>query len=269
MSNAIADLDTMGLAAAIARREVSPVQAVEAALVRIEEGARLNAFVTVAADQARAAAQGMMARWQALGDLPALFGVPFTAKDLTPTAGVRTTQGSKLFAEVVPGEDAPAVARLKAAGGILLGKTTTPEFGHKAFTQSPLFGRTLNPWNAAFTCGGSSGGAGVAALMGMAPLALGTDGGGSIRIPAACSGIVGLKPTLGAIPQTQAADLFGTNSFIGPMARTVADVALAWRVLRGVDRMDPLGAAGLAGGGGEGNAGLAGGVSAALRVAGD
>ncbi len=241
MSNAIADLDTVALAAAIARREVSPVQAVEAALARIEECRRLNAFVTVCAEEARAAAQAMMPRWQAAGDLPDLFGVPFTAKDLTPTAGVRTTLGSKLFADMVPKEDAPAVARLKAAGGILLGKTTTPELGHKAFTQSKLFGRTLNPWNADFTCGGSSGGAGVAALMGMAPLALGTDGGGSIRIPAACSGIVGLKPTLGAIPQTQAPDLFGTNSFIGPMARSVADVTLAWRLLRGTDPMDPWG----------------------------
>jgi len=241
MSNAIADLDTIALAASIARREVSPVQAVEAALARIEECRRLNAFVTVAADQARAAASAMMPRWQAPGDLPPMFGVPFTAKDLTPTEGVRTTQGSKLFADVVPTADAPAVARLKAAGGILLGKTTTPELGHKALTQSKLFGRTLNPWNEAFTCGGSSGGAGVAALMGMAPLALGTDGGGSIRIPAACSGIVGLKPTLGAIPQPQAPDLFGTNSVIGPMARTVAEVEFAWRLLRGTDRMDPWG----------------------------
>lgn len=241
MSNTIADLDTIALAAAIARREVSPVQAVEAALARIDECRRLNAFVTVTADQARAAAQALMSRWHASGALPPLFGVPFTAKDLTPTAGVRTTMGSKLFADTVPKEDAPAVARLKAAGGILLGKTTTPELGHKAFTQSKLFGRTLNPWNDAYTCGGSSGGAGVAALMGMAPLALGTDGGGSIRIPAACSGIVGLKPTLGAIPQPQAPDLFGTNSAIGPMARTVAEVEFAWRLLRGTDRMDPWG----------------------------
>ncbi|MCX7378617.1 MAG: amidase family protein [Alphaproteobacteria bacterium] len=241
MSNAIADLDTLALAAAIARREVSPVQAVEAALARIEECQRLNAFVTVTAEQARATAQALMPRWQAPGALPPLFGVPFTAKDLTPTAGVRTTMGSKLFADNVPKEDAPAVARLKSAGGILLGKTTTPELGHKAFTQSKLFGRTLNPWNADYTCGGSSGGAGVAALMGMAPLALGTDGGGSIRIPAACSGIVGLKPTLGAIPQPQSPDLFGTNSFIGPMARTVAEVEFAWTLLRGTDRMDPWG----------------------------
>jgi len=241
MSNSIADLDTVALAAAIATREISPVQAVEAALARIEQGRRLNAFVTVAAEQARAAARAMMPRWQAPGALPPLFGVPFSVKDLTPTAGIRTTQGSQLFADLVPEADALAVARLKAAGGIVIGKTTTPEFGHKGFTQSPLFGRTLNPWNNDFTCGGSSGGAGVAALMGMAPLALGTDGGGSIRIPAACSGIVGLKATLGAIPQTHVPDLFGSNSFIGPMARTVAEVALAWRLLRGPDAMDPYG----------------------------
>jgi aspartyl-tRNA(Asn)/glutamyl-tRNA(Gln) amidotransferase subunit A len=243
MSNAIADLDTVALAAAIAAREVSPVQAVEAALARIEQCRPLNAFITVAADQARAAARALMPRWQAPGALPPLFGVPFTAKDLTATAGIRTTQGSRLFADTVPDADAVAVARLKSAGAILVGKTTTPEFGHKAFTQSPLYGRTLNPWNNAFSCGGSSGGAGVAAIMGMAPLALGTDGGGSIRIPAACSGIVGLKATLGAIPQPQVPDLFGANSFIGPMARTVAEVALAWTLLRGADRMDPYGQA--------------------------
>jgi aspartyl-tRNA(Asn)/glutamyl-tRNA(Gln) amidotransferase subunit A len=141
----------------------------------------------------------------------------------------------------VPEQDAVAVARLKQAGAILIGKTTTPEFGHKALTEAPLFGRTLNPWNEAVTCGGSSGGAAVAALLGMGALALGTDGGGSIRIPAACCGIVGLKATLGAIPHLQAPDLFAANSFIGPMARSVADVALAFNVLRGAERRDPYG----------------------------
>jgi aspartyl-tRNA(Asn)/glutamyl-tRNA(Gln) amidotransferase subunit A len=141
----------------------------------------------------------------------------------------------------VPEQDAVAVARLKQAGAILIGKTTTPEFGHKALTEAPLFGRTLNPWNEAVTCGGSSGGAAVAALLGMGALALGTDGGGSIRIPAACCGIVGLKATLGAIPHLQVPDLFAANSFVGPMARSIADVALAFSVLRGADRRDPYG----------------------------
>ncbi|MCW3475854.1 amidase [Limobrevibacterium gyesilva] len=239
----IADLDTVALADAIRGRRVSPAQAVAAALARIEAGRRYNAFITVCADAARAEAQAMQARWQDGGALPPLFGVPFSVKDLTATAGVRTTQGSRLFADTVPAQDAVAVARLKAAGGILIGKTTTPEFGHKPFTESPLFGRTLNPWDESVTCGGSSGGAAVAALLGMGPLALGSDGGGSIRIPAACCGIVGLKATLGAIPHLQVPDLFGANSYVGPMARSVAEVALAFRILRGADAADPWGQA--------------------------
>jgi aspartyl-tRNA(Asn)/glutamyl-tRNA(Gln) amidotransferase subunit A len=241
--NDIADLDTIALAAAIRARQVSPRQAVEAALARIERGARYNAFITVCADRARDEADNAEQRWRSGEPLPPLFGVPFSAKDLTPTAGVRTTNGSRLFADAVPTEDAVAVARLKAAGAILIGKTTTPEFGHKPFTEAPLFGRTLNPWNAGVTCGGSSGGAAVAVLTGMAPLALGTDGGGSIRIPASCCGVVGLKATLGAIPHLQVADPFAANSFIGLMARSVAEVALAFRVLRGPDAADPWGQA--------------------------
>ena len=237
----IADLDTGALATAIRAREISPSQAVDAALSRIDEGAHYNAFITVCAETARAEAARLDAQWRSDAILPPLFGVPFSAKDLTATAGVRTTQGSKLFADTVPTQDAVAVARMKSAGAILIGKTTTPEFGHKPFTDSPLFGQTLNPWNEAHTCGGSSGGAAVAALLGMGPIALGTDGGGSIRIPAACCGIVGLKATLGAIPHLQVPDLFGANSYVGPMARTVADVTLAWSVLRGPDRNDPYG----------------------------
>ena len=238
-----ADLDTISLAAAIRARHVSPREAVEAVLARIAAHARLNAFMTICAERARAEAVAAEARLAAGGELPPLLGVPFTVKDLTLTEGVRTTFGSRLFADFVPDADAVAVARLRAAGAILVGKTTTPAFGHKPFTEGDLFGRTLHPIDPEVTCGGSSGGAAVAVRMGMAPLALGSDGGGSIRIPAACCGVVGLKPTLGAIPQLQAPDLFGANSYVGPMARRVAEVALAWRILRGPDAADPYGQA--------------------------
>lgn len=242
----IADLSAVELAAAISRGDATPLEAVDAALARIKCHARYNAFITVTAEQSRDAARTAMQQRRAGASLPKLFGVPFSAKDLIATAGIRTTSGSRLFAETVPQQDAVSITRMKLAGAILIGKTTTPEFGHKPFTESPLFGRTLNPWNESVTCGGSSGGAAVAALLGMGPLALGTDGGGSIRIPAACCGIVGLKATLGAVPHLQVPDLFAANSFVGPMARSVADVALGFDVLRGADSRDPYGQSPLA-----------------------
>jgi aspartyl-tRNA(Asn)/glutamyl-tRNA(Gln) amidotransferase subunit A len=234
-------MDAVTLAAAIRQRRVSPVEAVSAALDRIAARTDLNAFITVTADSALAAAreaERAVRRGDALGPL---HGVPYSVKDLTLTAGVRTTMGSAIFEHFVPREDAMAVARAKAAGAILIGKTTTPEFGHKQSTDAPLFGRTLNPIDPRYTCGASSGGAAVAVAAGMGPLALGTDGGGSIRIPASCCGIVGMKATLGAIPNLQPADLFGANSYVGPMARNVADTALLYGVLQGADRRDPYG----------------------------
>lgn len=237
----IADLSAVDLAAAIRAKTVSPVEAVEAAFARIDEKAEFNAFMAVCAERARAEAkeaEAKVMRGEALG---ALHGIPFSVKDLTNTEGVATTQGSALFADNIPKADAVAVARARAAGAILIGKTTTPEFGHKPFTEGPFFGRTLNPHSHAHTCGGSSGGAAVAVAAGMGQLALGTDGGGSIRIPAACCGVVGLKATLGAIPNLQAPDLFGANSFVGPMARDVADTALLFEALVGPDRRDPYG----------------------------
>src|SRR5699024_4295899 len=131
--------------------------------------------------------------------------------------------------------------RSKAAGAILIGKTTTPEFGAKQSTDAPLFGQTLNPINPDYTCGASSGGAAVAIATGMGALALGTDGGGSIRIPASCCGIVGLKATLGRIPNLQASDLIGVNSYVGPMTRDIADARLYYEVLQGADARDPWG----------------------------
>lgn len=236
------EMSATELAWSIRGRLLSPVELMEATLTRIEAlQPRLNAFITVTADAAMNAAreaEGAMMTGRMLGPL---HGLPFSVKDLTPTAGVRTTMGSPIFADAVPAESAVPVSRLQAAGAILIGKTTTPEFGHKPLTEGPLFGRTLNPWDESRTCGGSSGGAAVAALTGMGAFALGTDGGGSVRIPAACCGIVGLKPTLGLVPNIHALDLFGSNSYIGPMGRTVADVAMILEAIAGSDRRDPYG----------------------------
>ena len=228
------------LADLVARKSVSPVELVDAALARIEKSQpQLNAFITVCAEEARAAA------WEAeaavmLGDpLGPLHGVPFAVKDLVNTAGVRTTFGSVAFADNVPSADSVAVARLKAAGAILVGKTSTPEFGHKCFTEAPLFGRTANPWDPTRTCGGSSGGAAAAAAAGIVPIGIATDGGGSSRIPAACCGVVGFKQTLGVVPHDLTPDGFGNQSHITPMTRSVMDTALMLRAMAGPDPCDP------------------------------
>ena len=238
------DHSARDLAALIRSKEASPVEAVRAALSRIEARRELNAFITVTAEQALEAARGAEAAVMAGDALGPLHGVPYSVKDLTLTAGVRTTMGSAIYEDFVPKEDAVAVARAKAAGAILIGKTTTPEFGHKQVATAPIFGRTLNPIDARFTPGASSSGAAVAVAAGMGPLALGTDGGGSIRIPASCCGIVGLKATLGVVPHLQAPDLFSANSFTGPMARDVADAQLLFDVIKGFDARDPYGLGG-------------------------
>src|SRR5947208_4450028 len=228
------------LAALIAQRVVSPVEIVDIVLDRIEKTQpTLNASMTVCADDARAAAKAAEAaamRGDALGPL---HGVPFAVKDLVNTAGVRTTFGSVALADNIPVADSPAVARLKQAGAILIGKTTTPEFGHKCFTEAPLFGRTANPWELSRTCGGSSGGAAAAVASGLAPIGIGTDGGGSSRIPAACCGAVGFKQTLGLVPHDLTPDGFGNQSHITPMSRTVMDTALMLQAMAGPHRCDP------------------------------
>jgi len=239
----LADLSARELAARIRRREVSPVDAMRSVLAREEARRGLNAFATVATEQALEAARRAERQVADGAALPPLHGVPFSVKDLTLTAGIRTTMGSALYEHFVPAQDALPVARAKAAGALLFGKTTTPEFGHKQAADAPLFGRTLNPFDARFTCGASSAGAAVALAAGIGPLALGTDGGGSIRIPASCCGVVGLKPTLGAVANLQPPDLFGANSYVGPMARDVADCSLLFEAIRGFDRRDPFGQA--------------------------
>jgi aspartyl-tRNA(Asn)/glutamyl-tRNA(Gln) amidotransferase subunit A len=232
--------DAVTLARQIRTRAISPVALVDAVLRRIEAlQPTVNAFITVTADEAREAARRAEAAVMAGGDLGPFHGVPFSVKDLLFTQGIRTTMGSWIFADQVPAEDAVPVRRLREAGAILIGKTTTPEFGHKPLTDSPLFGATRNPWDLSRTAGGSSGGAAAAVASGQGPLALGTDGGGSIRLPAACCGVVGLKPTLGRVPHVQQADLFSTTSYIGPMARSVVEVAACFDVIAGFDPRDP------------------------------
>lgn len=228
------------LAALIRRKKVSPVEVVQATLDRIDRlNPQLNAYVTLtresALTEAGAAERALMKKGVKLGPL---HGVPFSVKDLVITKGVRTTFGTPLFRDNVPNEDAPFVERMKAAGAILIGKTNTPTFGWIGATHNLLFGATRNPWNLDCTPGGSSGGASAAVAAGFAPLAIGTDGGGSIRIPASFAGIYGIKPSYGRIPTYPATGAWSL-SHVGPMTRTVADAALMMKVGAGPDERDP------------------------------
>ena len=227
------------LASMIKRKKVSPVEVVNATLARIDAiNPILNAYVTVTAEQARrdarAAERALGKRGATLGPL---HGVPFSVKDLVITRGVRTTFGTPLYRDNVPTEDAPIVARLKSAGGIMLGKTNTPTMGWIGATHNLLFGITRNPWNLDRTPGGSSGGASAAAAAGLGPLHVGTDGGGSIRIPASCAGIFGFKPSYGRVPTHPPSGAWSL-SHVGPMTRTVADAALMLSVCAGPDERD-------------------------------
>ena len=224
----------------IAAKKLSPVELTDAVLARAEKlQPVLNCFITLAADRARAAAREAEDAVMKGRPLGLLHGIPFAAKDLVNTAGVRTTFGSLHHDENVPGEDAVCAARMKQAGAILFGKTTTPEFGHKALTDAPLFGRTRNAWSAERTSGGSSGGAAVAVAAGIGPIGIATDGGGSTRIPAAANGMVGLKQSNGVIPHSQVADAFGNYTYVTPMTRTVMDTALMLQAMAGPHPSDP------------------------------
>jgi aspartyl-tRNA(Asn)/glutamyl-tRNA(Gln) amidotransferase subunit A len=234
------ELTAAQLARRIAAHELSPVEVVRAALERIERlQPDLNCFITVCGDQAMAAAREAEQAVMRGDRLGPLHGVPYHAKDLVSTRGVRTTFGSLVHKDNVPQHDAVANARMRAAGAILVGKTTTPEFGHKGLTDAPLFGRTRNAWSAARTSGGSSGGAAVAIAAGLCPIGIATDGGGSTRIPAACNGVVGFKQNLGTVPHSEVADSFGAYTYVTPMTRTVMDTALMLDAMAGEDASDP------------------------------
>jgi amidase len=222
-------------------RRVSPLEVMQAVLARIDAvNPRVNAYVTVARESALAAARKATAALRRRGTLPPLHGVPVSIKDLTPTKGIRTTWGSKIFERHVPAEDALSVSRLKAAGAIVVGKTNTPEFGAGGNTFNAVFGVTRNPWNLALTCGGSSGGAAVALATGMGPLAYGSDLGGSLRTPAAFCGVVGFRTTPGLVPVYPKELAWDSLSVAGPMTRTVPDAALMLSVLAGPDDRAPL-----------------------------
>ncbi len=234
-------------ASLIRKRALSPVEYVDAVLGAIERTQpTLNAYATVTADAARAQARSAERAVMAGEQLGPLHGIPVSIKDLFATKGVRTAHGSAILADNIPSQDDILVTRLKDAGAIMVGKSTTPEFGHKGHTDGPSFGITRNPWNPARTAGGSSGGAAVAVAAGLGPLGLGTDGAGSIRIPAAACGVVGLKPTTGAVPYEQTSDSFFNYAAAGPLTRTVADAALMMDSLVGPSTLDPwsLGAPG-------------------------
>jgi aspartyl-tRNA(Asn)/glutamyl-tRNA(Gln) amidotransferase subunit A len=219
-------------------RSLSPVEAVTASLARIERlNPKLNAFALVDAEGALAAARASEARWVRGEPMGTLDGVPVTIKDVVMVTGWPTRRGSKTTATDPAVEDGPATARLREAGAVFLGKTNTPEFAWKGVTDSPLTGITRNPWDPSLTPGGSSGGAAVAAACGMGALHIGTDGGGSIRIPAAFTGVFGLKATFGRIPMYPPSP-FASLAHLGPLTRTVTDAALMTSVLSRPDPRD-------------------------------
>ena len=240
MSDDLRFMPAVTAAALIRARKLSPVEYVDVVLAAAErENGRLNCFVTLLPEAARAAAVVAEQAVMAGAALGPLHGVPVHIKDLVDVAGARTTHGSAIFADNVAVADDILVTRLRKAGAIIVGKTATPEFGVKGLTDGPSFGVTRNPWNLERTPGGSSGGAAAAVAAGVGPLGLGTDGAGSIRGPAACCGLVGLKATLGAVPNQASRDAFGSNIYAGPLARTVTDAAVMHGVLAGPSELDP------------------------------
>ena len=229
------------LASLIRSRAVSPVEVLDAHLAVIERlNPKLNAIVTLVADQARTAAHVAEDAVMRDATLGPLHGLPVGIKDVTVTAGIRTTYGSPLFKDNVPSEDAEVVRRLKAAGAIVLAKTNTPEFATGANTVNDVFGATRNPWNPELSPAGSSGGSAVAVATGMLPIAQGTDFGCSIRIPAAFCGIVGIRPTPGLTPNHPMPLAWDPGQVHGPLARTAEDAAMMLDAMVGFSRLSPI-----------------------------
>ncbi len=230
LGDELAFLPATELVRRMRRREISPVDLVTVFLERIERmNPQIGAYVTITAERALAEAAAAERALMSgdLDQLGPLHGIPIAVKDLTPTAGVRTTFGSRAFEHFVPETDSPEIGRVFAAGAILLGKTNTPEFGLTMTTENDVFPPTRNPWDLSRIAGGSSGGSGAALAAYLCPLAQGTDAGGSIRIPAAACGVVGLKPSRGRIiPNPFSYAAIAGFATPGPMGRTVDDVAL-------------------------------------------
>ncbi len=227
------------MAEAIKTKRLSPVEIMDAILSRIERlNPEVKAYCTLIDESARKQAieaETMVMRGEELGPL---HGVPISIKDLIFTRGIRTTGGSKIYENFIPQQDAIVVERLKAAGAIIIGKTNTSEFGWVAITDNLLFGATRNPWNLELTTGGSSGGAAASVALGMGSLAIGSDGGGSIRIPSSFCGVFGFKPSFGRVPQYPGFPGWEALSHTGPITRTVKDAALAMEVIAGRDDRD-------------------------------
>ena len=239
MTDDLAMMSATELVGHYRRKTLSPVEVAEAALARIDQcNGALNAMCHLDPDSARASANESEARWQAGRPMGLVDGVPTTIKDALLTKGWPTRRGSRTGSADGPwDEDGAATASLRAHGAVLVGKTTTPEFGWKGVTDSPLTGITRNPWNLERTPSGSSGGAAAACAVGMGALHVGTDGAGSIRMPAAFTGIYGLKPTFGRVP-IYPMNMPGTIIHHGPMTRTVADAALMLNVIGEPDPRD-------------------------------
>jgi amidase len=239
MLSDLPDVSASELHRLIARRELSPVELVEACLQRVERfNSVLNAVVTLserALDDAQA-----LEREVGRGMIRPLCGLPVGIKDVTPVAGLRTTYGSTLYADHVPGEDALVVRRLREAGAVILGKTNCPEFAAGGNTFNQVFGCTRNPWNPARSAGGSTGGGGAALASGMIALGEGTDLGGSLRIPASFCGVVGLRPAAGLVPTWPSDWLWDTLQVTGPIARTAEDVGLMLDVVAGPSDLSPI-----------------------------
>jgi len=245
--NEICRMDAVALAAHIRARRLSPVEVVDAVLARMERlEPRLHAFCTPTPELARAEAKRVEADIMAGRPVGALAGVPVSHKDLILTKGVRTTSGSLAYKDFIPEEDDVVVERIRVAGAVMIGKTNVPEFGYSPTGHNPVFETTRNPWNTALTPGSSSAGAGAAVATGVGPIATGSDGGGSVRIPASFCGLYGLKASMGRIPLYPGArderypGVSGWESLehIGPLTRTVADAALMISVAAGPDMRD-------------------------------
>jgi Asp-tRNA(Asn)/Glu-tRNA(Gln) amidotransferase A subunit family amidase len=244
VSGSLAQLEfaeATSLVQAIRNRSLSPVELVDHILQRAEQlQPVLNAFVTLDPERARQmarAAEDAVIRGDPLG---VLHGLPVSVKDLELTAGLRTTSGSKFFENFVPDVDGGVAHRLRNAGAIIFGKTNTPHFGHKDSCENMLGPPTRNPWNTDRTPGGSSGGAAAAVAAGIGPIAHGSDGAGSIRIPAALCGVFGFKPSLGLVPYWPNPDFWAARSHNGPLSRTVRDAALMLNAIAGPDPRDPV-----------------------------
>src|SRR3984885_3802134 len=240
-SNLLWQKSAIDLVSGYAKREFSPVDALDSVLERLDDvNPRINAVVSLNRKAARSAAEASAKRWLDRASLGRLDGVPLTVKDNIPVRDLRATWGSKLYADYVPEVDELPIARLRDAGAIILGKTNCPEFTLQGYTDNLVFGPTRNPWDLELTPGGSSGGAVAAVSAGIGPIAIGTDGGGSIRRPASHTGLVGLKPSRGRVPRCDGfpAILLYLET-LGPMARTVADLCAVMEVISPPDPRDP------------------------------